>query len=235
MTAVTLRSDGTPLDNKKPFAWSYSKIKNYEICPLRYLETDVKKSVPEEESDILIWGNRLHKIAAEYFTKGTPIPDDAKVLWPWINKIKTAPGVISVERKYALTRELSPCGYFDRDCWYRGVCDLLKLYDDVALAVDWKAGKILPDSVQLSLMAACIFAHHPEVNVIRTEFIWLGYDATTQEIFTRQNMPRVWSNIFPRVVPLENSYNTSTYLPKPGKMCASYCQVKSCIHHGKRY
>jgi hypothetical protein len=236
MTAVTLRADGTLYDpSKKSFAWSYSKLKNYEICPLRHNETDNKKSTEEDSSDALDWGNRLHKVAAEHFTKGTPIPTDCQVLIPWIAKIKDKPGTISVERKYALTRDLSPCGYFGKEVWYRGVADVLKLHEDVALAVDWKSGKIVADSVQLALMASCIFAHHPEVQVIRTEFIWLGHECTTQQIFTRREMPSLWSDLSPRVARLENSFNSGIYSPTPNRMCASYCRVTTCQHHGKRY
>lgn len=237
MTAVTQQRDGSPLQvAKKPFTWSYSKLKNYEICPKRHEETDLKQSTKPEKSEALDWGDEVHKAAAAHLGKGVPLTQNTlDTLEPWTERIKKTPGEILVERRYALTRELSPCGYFDKGVWYRGVADVLKLYEDVGLAVDWKTGKILPDSVQLALMAACVFAHHPEIKKLRTEFIWLQYDASTRDDFTRESMPQVWANLFPRVTPLENSYNSGIYEPKPNRLCAGYCQVESCVHHGKRY
>ena len=44
--------------------------------------------------------------------------------------------------------------------WYRGIADVLKIAGSVALAVDWKTGKVIDDAPQLALLAACIFAHH---------------------------------------------------------------------------
>jgi len=233
MVAVTLHSDGRAL--QKPFTWSYSKVKNYEICPKRHYETDIAKSTEPETSEKLDWGDRVHKAAAAYFEKKTPVPDEIAVLRPWIEKIERVPGTILVERKYALDRSLNPCGYFDRNVWFRGVCDLLKIFEDVALGIDWKTGKILRETEQLALMAACIFANHPEVQKIRTEFIWLHDDATTREDFTRADMGLMWARLLPRLAPMEYSWNTSEYLAKPNKMCASYCKVKTCVHNGKRY
>jgi hypothetical protein len=184
---------------------------------------------------MLDWGDRVHKTAADYFDKGTPVPDEVAILRPWITKIERIPGMILVERQYALTRDLNPCGYFDKDVWYRSRIDLLKIFEDVALAVDWKTGKILRETEQLALSAACIFAHHPEVKKIRTVYIWLHDDAKTDEYFTREDMPMMWAKLFPRLSPMEHSWNSSEYLAVPGKMCASYCKVKTCVHNGKRY
>jgi len=236
MTAVTLHRDGRALTECKPFTWSYSKLKNYETCPMRHQELDLKQAWKQDDTTALDWGDRVHKCAAAYLGKGEELPGDVlDMLEPWTDRIKGTPGTILVERKYALKRDLSPCGYFDKGVWFRGVADVLKLADDVALAVDWKTGKIQADSVQLALMAACVFAHHPEVMKMRTEFIWLQHDATTREDFARTDLPKIWSELFPRVDRLESSYNSGTYEPKPNKLCAAYCPVATCIHYGKRY
>ena len=46
---------------KKAFAFSYSRIKNFEACPKRHLEVDLKKTFKEADSDQLTWGNAVHK------------------------------------------------------------------------------------------------------------------------------------------------------------------------------
>ena len=57
----------------------------------------------------------------------------------------------------------------------------------MGLVVDWKTGKILEDGVQLALAAACVFTHYPEVEHIRSEFIWLKDNATTPAYFKRRD------------------------------------------------
>jgi len=220
----------------KPFTWSYSRLKNFEVCPKRHWEIDIAKNVKEEEGESLIWGNRVHKAAADFLGKGTPLTTEFAVLAPWCARLLAGvtPGSnLLVEQKLAITKEFGPTGYFDRPVWFRGVADVLLISGPVALAIDWKTGKILEDSVQLALTAQCCFAHHPEIQKIRTEFVWLKEDASSRADFAREDMPGLWRSIWHRVEALEQAFTTTTYPATPNKLCRKYCPVTSCPHHGK--
>jgi hypothetical protein len=78
-----------------------------------------------------------------------------------------------------------------------------------------------------------VFAHHPEVKKVRSEFIWLKEDATTRADFTREGMADIWRNVWPRVEALENAHTTMTYPAKPGPLCKRWCPVHVCPHHGE--
>lgn len=232
MTAVTTYLDGSPV---KSFSWSWSKLKNYEICPLRYFETDVQKTYVDK-SENLDWGDRVHKTAAAHLSKGEPLPADVlPTLAPWIAKIKKASGERLVEKKFALTEDLQPTTYFASNVWYRGIVDVGILFEDVARAWDWKTGKITKDSVQLALMAQCMFSHYPQLQKIRTEFIWLQDNAVTTEDFTRESLSLIWPALRNRVSILQNSSNMNSWPMKPNKLCGQYCRVEKCFHHGKKY
>jgi hypothetical protein len=220
---------------KKPFAWSYSKIKNYETCPKRHYHIDVAKDVKETESDQLRFGNALHAALAERCdpTKNKPLPTPFAKYDDWAKwAIGDGSGQILVEQKLAIRRDFAPTGYFDKDVWYRGVADVAKIFGPVALAIDWKTGKIVEDSVQLALMAQCLFSHHPEVQKIRTEFVWLAEDATTRADFTRDDMIELWAGMLPRVGALEHAYEVSEYPAKEGGLCKRWCPVTQCVHNG---
>jgi len=220
----------------KPFAWSYSKLKNFESCPKRHWHIDIAKDIREEESEQLTWGNLVHKSAAKRISLGSPLPPgmaSAGDLEKWCERLLTGPGLILVEQKLAITKDFTPCEWFATEAWYRGIADVLKVNDDVALAIDWKTGKILEDPVQLALMAACIFAHHPSVQKIRTEFVWLKVGGvSSREDFDRSSMPTVWRNIWHRIEALELAYKSVTYPPRPGSLCRKWCPVNVCPHHG---
>jgi hypothetical protein len=216
----------------KPFTWSYSRLKNFEACPLRHYEIDIAKNIKEEESDNLTWGNEVHKALARRMSLGTQLPPSMSGYEKWCGLIGNGSGRIVVEQKLAISRDFSPCGYFDSNVWYRSVADLIKIVGPVALAVDWKTGKVLEDGVQLALMAACIFAHYPELEKIRTEFVWLKDDCTSREDFTRDQMAVVWRNIWHRIEELEAAHNTQNYPAKPGYLCRKWCPVTTCKHHG---
>ncbi len=174
----------------KPFTWSYSRLKNFEVCPKKHYEVDIKKSIKEGESDNLIWGNEVHdKMAKRVGDKRIILPDSMKAYEPHALRIVTGEGNIHVENKMAITKEFAACGFFDRNVWFRSIVDVIKINNRVAGIWDWKTGKIVEDSCQLALSAACVFAKFPEVKKIRSSFVWLKDNAVTNEDFTPEDMP----------------------------------------------
>lgn len=240
--SITTTFDGSDYKPKpKPFSWSYTKLKNYEACPKRHYNVDIVKAYKEEEGEQLLWGNAVHKAMAKRCGEGKELPRSMQGYEKWAAKVVTPPGIILVEQQLAIDVNFAATDWFDSDAkknskalpWYRGVADVLKLDGPVALAIDWKTGKVLDDAPQLGLLAACVFAHFPEVKIIRTEFVWLKEDAKTRQDFRRADMAAFWRSIDTRIKALENAHKTSDYPPKPGYLCRSYCPVTSCAHCGE--
>jgi hypothetical protein len=232
MQIVTTRSDGSAV--KKPFTWSYSRLKNFESCPKRHFHIDIEKSVKEEESEQLLWGNEVHDALAKRLKSKTTLPVPMRSYEPWCVKIEKEPGEILVEQKLAIRKDFGPTTFFAKDVWFRAVGDVIKLSPSgaVALIADWKTGKIVEDSQQLALSAACVFAHYPSVQAVRSEFIWLKEDATTRGTFKRSDMPGMWRGLWPRIEALEAAHDACNYPPKPGSLCRKWCPVSKCPHHG---
>lgn len=241
MNITTTSFDGAPI--KKPFAWSYSRLKNFEVCPKRHWHVDIQKDFKEEEGESLQWGNAVHKALAARIDKDTPLPMGMGNYEKWVQRILTPPGkgVVLVEQQLAIDENFGPTKWFDSDAkragmnspWYRGIGDVIKIVGPVALIIDWKTGKILEDAPQLALMAACVFAHHPDVQKVRSEFVWLKEDATTRGDFDRNEMAAIWKNLWPRIEALKHAHDTTTYPPKPGRLCRRYCPVSACPHFGE--
>lgn len=223
----------TTRSRAKPFSWSYSRLKNWRNCPKRYYEIDVAKNVVEEKSEQLLWGDALHKALEERLVKKTPLPVGFDEYEPMIQRLERVPGKVMGEQKLAITAEYKPCTFFDRSAWFRSIADVLIINPPVALAVDYKTGKILENSEQLALLAACVFAHYPDVHAIRTEYWWLKDDATTRADIKRSDLPGIWAGVMPEVRLLQNAHETSSFPPKPSGLCKRWCPVTSCAHHGK--
>src|SRR5207344_1051384 len=81
----------------KSFSWSYSRLKAFEDCPRRYHETQVKKDWPEEPSQILVFGDAVHKAMAESLRTGTPLPTKFKQFQQWVDKVANTDGEMLVE------------------------------------------------------------------------------------------------------------------------------------------
>lgn len=217
----------------KEWSWSYSKLKNYETCPKRHYEIDLVKSVKEEEGESLLWGNQVHAAMAKACTGSEQLPATMKDYQRWVDLVRQGPGQLLVEQKYAITRAFGPTTFFGRDAWYRGIGDVVRIDGPVALVLDWKTGKVVEDSVQLMLMAQCIFSHYPEVRRVRSEFIWLKEDCSTPEVFSREELAQQWRELLPRVAKMEMAGKTMTYEPKPSGLCKKFCPVASCPFFGK--
>jgi hypothetical protein len=223
---------------EKPFTWSFSKLKNYATCPKRYHHVDVLKDFKEEESEVLTYGNFVHKSFASRLARPdtdghiSELPRGLEQYEPLMQKLERVPGQRYVEQKLALTDQFEACKFFDKQAWLRMVADVIVISDRVALAVDFKLGKILEDSQQLALLSACIFAHWPHVEAIRTEYWWLKDDAVSRADWKRADMPGVWSAVWPRIEELKRAHETNTFPAKPSGLCKRYCPVTSCSHHG---
>jgi hypothetical protein len=225
---------------KKPFSFSYSRLKNFETCPKRHYHCDIVKDVKEEEGEALQWGNAVHKALAERIGKGKALPTGMERYEDWCAKILTPGGKILVEQQLAIDEDFGATSWFDSDArkagkktpWYRGIGDVVKLVESVALVIDWKTGKVLNDSQQLALMAAVVFAHYPEVMKVRSEFVWLMHDTTTREDYHRNDMPAMWRHLWPRIEALKHAHDTTTYPAKQGGLCRRFCPVTSCPYNG---
>jgi hypothetical protein len=227
-----MKSAVTTYNKPKPFAWSYSKLKNFESCPKRHWHLDIAKDVKEEEGEALIFGNELHKAMARRVEAGTALPQHFREYEPWAAKVSTPGGKLLVEQKFAIAADFSPVEFFARNVWFRGIADVLRIHGPVALVIDWKTGKIKEDSVQLALTAQCVFSHYPDVHAVRTEFVWLAEDATTRADFKRGDMPAFWADLWPRISALEQAHKLTEYPAKPGALCRRWCPVTKCPHHG---
>jgi PD-(D/E)XK nuclease superfamily len=221
----------------KNFAWSWSRLKNYRVCPKRMYHVDLQKDFKEEEGEQLIWGNEVHKALAERVSKGASLPITMEHYEPWGYRTAALKNImdVKVEQKLAMSEQFKPTGFFDNKTWFRGVADVLAIKGPVAMTLDWKTGKIQPDYEQLALSAQLVFVHYPEVKMVETAYVWLGHDDETVKKYRREDMVQTWNNLWPEIKAMAEAHRTLTYPPKPSRICKRWCPVTSCPHHGKSY
>lgn len=217
----------------KEWAWSFSKLKNFETCGYRHQQIDLLKNYSDGGGEALTWGNAVHAALATALRDNTPLPDEMKAYQDWVDSVYQGPGQLLIEQKYAIRRDFTKTAYFASDVWYRGIGDVVRIDPPVALVLDWKTGTPKSDSVQLALMAQCIFSHFPDVQKVRSEFVWLKEDCSEPEIYDRKDMPALWMGLLPRVANMEAAAQTNTYHKKPSGLCREWCPVKNCEYYKK--
>jgi hypothetical protein len=212
-------------------SWTYSRLDAFTTCPRQFYHKSVLKDVVEGETVHTIWGKEVHE-ALEYAVRDNVTLPTGMTQWQAIaDKFRNAPGDKLLEYKFAVGRDMQPAEW--GNSWSRGIADGVILNGTKALTFDWKTGKRKPTD-QLSLYAAYIFAHYPEIETVATSFVWLKEGKLDNAKFDRKDLGAIWQNLMPRIVRLERAYETDEWQAKPSGLCSQWCPVLSCEFNGKR-
>jgi CRISPR/Cas system-associated exonuclease Cas4 (RecB family) len=218
--------------------WSYSSLKTFEQCPKKYYHLRVVKDVKDEGSEATQYGQELHKAAEDYLKDNTPIPPKFAYIQQVVDAIKEIPGEKHCELKLGVKRTdtgYEPCGFFDKDVWWRGIGDVVVVQDDVAFSLDYKTSKIAKyaDMKQLDILAAALFTHFPQIKkvksalafVVSNEFIHKEHFADMRDSYFATFEPEL-----DRLTAAEESgvWNTNT-----GPLC-KFCPVHHCEHNRRK-
>ncbi len=216
-------------------AWSYTALTAFETCPRKFYLERVSKQVKEPQSDALIWGNTVHSHLEQYAASGTPLPDHLQSVAPIVDRMKNAGGELWVEKQIALDENFNKTSWFSKTTWCRSVIDLGLVKKNSAILLDWKTGKYKPDNDQLELFAGVGFAAEPEVDTVKTMFVWLKGDGPpTVKEYTREDNAKIWQGFLERTARLDYAYDNNKWEPRPNGLCKRYCSVgkKLCDYCG---
>jgi hypothetical protein len=218
--------------------WSYSSIKTFDQCPKKYYHLKVAKDVKDTGSDATIYGQEVHKAAEDYIKFGTPIPAKFKFIEPTVAAFNNIPGEKHTELKLGVKKTdagYEPCGFFDKDVWWRGIADLLIIDRGRGWLVDYKTSKSAKyaDTMQLDLLAGAAFLHFPQLQriksalafVVSNEFIKKSHDATQRDTYI---------NTFnPELERLAGAHESGVWNAVTSPLCG-WCPVTSCEHYRRR-
>lgn len=218
----------------KPYAFSYSAIKDFRGCARRYHACKVLKLHPFVDTDATIYGKVVHTACEEYIRDGKPLASGLGHFQPMLDKLISMPGDKYCELKMAVDARLKPVEFLAKDVWVRGIIDLLIVNGGTAYVVDYKTGKAkYPDKDQLELMAMLVFEHYPEVNEIKGALIFMSHNVLVKAVYKRDNRVKLWRKWKERSVVLDTCFETNVWHPTPSPLCG-WCPVESCNHHVRR-
>lgn len=223
-----------------PSPWSHSSLAGFDTCPRQFEEVRVLKHFKDVKNAASLWGDEVHNAFDKYLKVAkaglaTPtLPMGMEQYADYLQQFIDRPGNTLSERKYALTRQLTPCDFFAKNVWGRGIIDVLTLHGAVAHVDDHKTGKNRKkDMQQLIIFALMTFYHHPEVQTVHCAYHWLqlGY-AKDCETFYRHQIPELWAHVLPVMQRYRDAFHAGVFPPKPSGLCRKFCAVTSCEFHG---
>ena len=210
----------------KQLAHSYSAIKQFENCARQYHAVRILRIPQPEESEAQRYGTAAHKAMENFLMDGTPLPPEFARFAPYVEAVNRARGEMHCEIKLGIRADFSPCEFFAKDVWFRGVPDVLVVSGEKARVADWKFGKSsrFADPDQLELMAALVMANQPAVQEVRGTLLFLVANDALQRVYTRPQLPDIFSKWAGRAARIDAAQASGVWNPRKGPLCG-YCPV----------
>lgn len=212
---------------------SFSRLSVFEQCPARFDYQYVSKRVQDQQNDASAYGDRVHKIleakAKGALDESSLSHEGRSTLKQWgsvVEKIVSQPGDKYFEYQMAVNKHLLPVDWFAKDVWLRAIADVLVVSGDTAVCLDYKTGKVKDNPTQLQLFAAMTMWHFPDVNKVKTSFVWLAHNQVTNATYERRFLSALWSALEPRFTKVQEIIDLGVFKTKPGPLCP-WCPAKA--------
>jgi len=197
----------------------------------------VVKDVVDPPAEHLNYGLEVHKAAEDYIGKGVPIPEKYIFIKEHLDKLNLIKGEKLCEYKMGLNSNLEPCGFFDKDVWWRGVADLIIINGDKAYVIDYKTGKSAKyaDTKQLELLSLALFKHFPNVKKVKGGLLFVVSNDLVKDKYEADNEGVYWAKWLEDTQRLEAAIKNDVWNKKPNFSCRAWCSVTDCEHNGKNH
>ena len=217
--------------------WSFSRLKSFETCPKQFYHVTVLGEYPVVQTDAMTYGTAMHKAAEDYVGENKPLPDEFMFIKGTLDELLDIRGTKLTEQRLGLTRDLKPCGFKDRDVWFRGIVDLaiIDTLGERAWIVDYKTGKSTKyaDKGQLELMALSIFKKFPDIKHINAALLFVVANEMIEDEYKIESSFDLWGKWLKKYARMEKAYETDVWNPRPSGLCYHHCPVLECVHNGR--
>ena len=211
---------------------SFSRLSTFEQCPAQFDYLYVSKRVVNQSNEHSDYGDRVHKVLE---AKGKGELDETalsaegqQTIERWgalVDNVISRSGDKYFEHQMAVNRNLEPVEWFAPDVWIRSIADVLVVDGATAYCLDYKTGKVKENPTQLQLFSAMVFSHFPDVQTVKTSFIWLKFDEVTNSKYERRFLGALWSALEPRFDKVQEVINLGVFETKPSGLCP-WCAAK---------
>ncbi len=211
---------------------SYSRLSVFEQCEARFDYQYVSKRVQDSSNEASDYGDRVHKTLEAYGLQPEKPARDGMIAiadeealstlrqWgPLVDRVLAQPGVKHFEYQMAVNHLLQPVGWFDKDVWIRAIADVLVVDGTTAYVLDWKTGKVKDNPTQLQLFALMVFWAFPQVQTVKTSFVWLKFNEVTNASYERRFSVALWNALRPRFDRVQEVIERGVFDTKPSGLC----------------
>ena len=217
-----------PFLDRRKIVFTYTMLSTYKNCGHQMFRRYVKKDIPYVETPEMKWGKDVHAAFEYRVSSGQPLPTSMN---QWEQFAKPFDGRHAItEQKLGITKEGRSTGFWDADCWFRGIVDLTLKADAKAFVNDWKTGNSkFEDPFELEIGALLLKAKYPELTLVQGTYTWLK-DHRVSKPYDLSDFRATWTEINRLESKIEADRALGEFEKKQSGLCKGWCEVKDCEH-----
>lgn len=225
---VTILRFSTTQDGKNkplefPTSWSYSKLADYEQCPLKFALKHIVK-VSEGDNDAFVRGNKVHAIAEKYVTATIPeaMPPELNKFETLFREVRANRDQFYTEEQWAYAKDWSVTGWFAKapmkPAWLRCIVDLgANLEGDHVLLIDYKTGKkYATNEDQVECFGMSAMFRFPATRTVETRLWYLDSGEEVIRTYDAADKLRLKAKWNAKVEPM---LNDKIFAPRKNDKC----------------
>lgn len=220
-----------PYSTFKLFPMSYSKLSKFETCPRQWESQYVIRDIAFVDSPATVLGSRVHDAFDARFKTGEPFVEEfVHYEEQAIGFEKAAEGAkLLSEYELVIDTDGNRLAWDDTEAYMRGRIDVAIFYPDGRMLIaDHKTGNRRV-SDELEFFALLSFKLHPEVQKIKTMFLWYKTgDKPDVKFYTREDLPVMEAKFAAKCKAIEEALEYDKFPKKRSGLCKAYCGSRSC-------
>jgi len=203
-------------------AHSYSAIKLYEQCPLKYKFSRIDE-LQEPSGEAAARGSSIHLEIEEILKGGLALITHKELIYllPQLEQWRKANAFS--EMQFAVDLFWNAVDYKSDKAWFRGVIDLYLEEGNTATVLDFKTGKERDYSDQVIVYAAVVLATKPHINRVNLAIEFIDSQKNVQYArITREELDKHKDSLSHRI----NAIKTDKiFAPNPSGLC-KFCHFR---------
>lgn len=176
-------------------ALSYSRISDFNTCPLLFREKYINKTVKFEQNEAMKRGEKIHseleRNVYRALYKQDPVGeqvvlDTHPIIVAFVNKHP----MVATENKSAFNEKWKPRDYFAKDVFFRSVIDLegrTETKGGVANIIDFKTSKYNENTEQLKLYNMVALLNYPEIESATSTLLFVDHRRYSPPVSTHRS------------------------------------------------
>jgi len=215
-------------------AWSFSRLKDFEQCPLKAYKKYVEKA-PQDHMDMTAAdrGTRVHSDCENFVASDGSLTKEMGKFRGYFTTLREEydAGDVVVEQNWGFDVDWQVTDWFAKNIWCRMKLDNFRIIarndnaDPIAgVPTDYKTGKKYGNEVthgqQGQIYAVGSFLRYPTLETVDVELVYLDQGQVTKRTYTREKAMKFLPTWTARGLKMTGA---TDYPPKPNKMTCMWC------------